>query len=1203
MRDHRYDHDAESATLIQARVAPGRQTLTGRLLGSYRMPSASTAGEMAAPVQAKAAEGGGMSPELGSLLDAAVRPDLALAAPVQLKQAVVAGDRGDGASDGGGAADLGSGGGAGMALPEALRAQMEQALGADFSGVRVREDASATTLGAEAYARGEEIVFAPGKFDPTSTAGKELIGHELVHVVQQRQGRVSATQGKGGAAINSDAGLEREADELGTRAARGESVTDGAAVASQASSGSAPGGGAAQLKPGKVKRWGVMVKLEKSGVVELSAGTAVDVEGDTIRVLSGRYHDQNGALIERDEGDFAFDPEKDEDSDQKHVVYSSCSTCFVGLPEAIDCDEKTVLVRAVVQTRNLYDRMRIKVGVRPIGVAKPIGMTGVRDEHIDEQNPQWTQGAPIGHSDYTFAEGFSGFSDGSGAPSALRNVFVRVPVERLRGFFQGPHWTDTGICLLLGLEMFYGGPGPSTATLAEKGEAYSSGGAQGHQFGFGATSTSPMLGRVTFSDSVLEKLKIGRGERMSPEQYHQEPLGENPPNSLELPFPPEYVQQHPELLPLVPTRFLERDDQDRAKLGLDKGSSEMQLKLQTRIENEATLKVSSLQGLQQIVQMLSLWAKEGGDVTSLLCGGDPLLSAFTWTLEKKKPMVFTDVYLDDKSLHALRAGLGIRKRRSKEAAKLNVKTGAGYNVKTPPKKSKLTPGQSYPEDREHGERTDIWRRHEIGFSLNPDATPQQIGAFLQSGVEGDDPWNLGAQQANLGLEEEDQVHFSELREQMVLIGDRTKFNLKAVPRSGNGVINIEISCDHTVGCRPEDWNIDPNEEGFSFSEWYERRDRQKFPETFNIEMELEHLGAGGSTESGGSSSSSSSSEKSQRGTMYALPSQIKKQNLEQAQPQLGTPMGFPDRRPYTKQDSGNEAFGTPSFSVFYAAHNQVIDQLRQHISMPKGDLGPDVQKLEAIRDKLNLLGDQFEQGEEITLSLPPRFDPSSGGGSSHQPPQGGNSSSSSNFGPSPSSPMPKPSSSNQDSNSSNSSRSNQGMNEGMNQLLERQMFEVFSLHLDLDESTSSIDSQPEQKPNSPSSQSVEVLPPSWMSLYDFNRRYKKGVGDGTGLNCLLDSICQVAYGPAQQKFGGSNRKETVEKMRQALVSAGFTKFRRMLDIADANEGQAILAELDINVVVFIEAQGAITSLHLGRSGGPLHFLHFKNEHYSPVFLK
>jgi hypothetical protein len=75
-------------------------------------------------------------------------------------------------------------------LPPEVQARMESAFDTDFSSVRVREDHHARELGALAYARGEEIVFQPGKYDPTSRSGQELIGHELAHVVQQREGRV-----------------------------------------------------------------------------------------------------------------------------------------------------------------------------------------------------------------------------------------------------------------------------------------------------------------------------------------------------------------------------------------------------------------------------------------------------------------------------------------------------------------------------------------------------------------------------------------------------------------------------------------------------------------------------------------------------------------------------------------------------------------------------------------------------------------------------------------------------------------------------------------------------------------------------------------------------------------------------------------------------------------------------------------------------
>jgi hypothetical protein len=114
-------------------------------------------------------------------------------------------------------------GGTGAPLPNELRGQMERTFGTDFSTVRYRETAAPEQLDADAFAQGEELHFAPGMFQPGTASGQRLIGHELAHVVQQRAGRVAAPQGHGGN-INADAALEREADEHGELAARGEQI-------------------------------------------------------------------------------------------------------------------------------------------------------------------------------------------------------------------------------------------------------------------------------------------------------------------------------------------------------------------------------------------------------------------------------------------------------------------------------------------------------------------------------------------------------------------------------------------------------------------------------------------------------------------------------------------------------------------------------------------------------------------------------------------------------------------------------------------------------------------------------------------------------------------------------------------------------------------------------------------------------------------
>ena len=108
-------------------------------------------------------------------------------------------------------------------MPEQVQAKMEQSFGTDFSSVNIHKDSSsATQMGAQAYAQGNDVHFAPGKYNPNTQGGQELLGHELTHVVQQRQGRVSGAQNKDGANINADPSLENEADEMGRKAAKGE---------------------------------------------------------------------------------------------------------------------------------------------------------------------------------------------------------------------------------------------------------------------------------------------------------------------------------------------------------------------------------------------------------------------------------------------------------------------------------------------------------------------------------------------------------------------------------------------------------------------------------------------------------------------------------------------------------------------------------------------------------------------------------------------------------------------------------------------------------------------------------------------------------------------------------------------------------------------------------------------------------------------
>ncbi|HEX2900147.1 MAG TPA: TIGR02594 family protein [Bacteroidia bacterium] len=151
----------------------------------------------------------------------------------------------------------GSGGGSGSSggLSPELNAQMSSAMGSDFSNVNIHADSSkASDAGALAYAQGNDVHFAPGQFKPDTQSGQELIGHELAHVAQQREGRVQANASVGGMAVNNDPQLEAEADSMGAMAAQMKPAAGFEGV-SGGGSGSASSSAPAQKKedPLKVK--------------------------------------------------------------------------------------------------------------------------------------------------------------------------------------------------------------------------------------------------------------------------------------------------------------------------------------------------------------------------------------------------------------------------------------------------------------------------------------------------------------------------------------------------------------------------------------------------------------------------------------------------------------------------------------------------------------------------------------------------------------------------------------------------------------------------------------------------------------------------------------------------------------------------------------------------------------------------------------
>ena len=94
-------------------------------------------------------------------------------------------------------------------IPLQLKERLERSTGMSLNDVRVHYNSALPSgLDALAYTRGTQVEIGPGQ--------KGCLPHELGHVIQQKLGLVRANAvHSSGAALNTDAGLERQADQIG----------------------------------------------------------------------------------------------------------------------------------------------------------------------------------------------------------------------------------------------------------------------------------------------------------------------------------------------------------------------------------------------------------------------------------------------------------------------------------------------------------------------------------------------------------------------------------------------------------------------------------------------------------------------------------------------------------------------------------------------------------------------------------------------------------------------------------------------------------------------------------------------------------------------------------------------------------------------------------------------------------------------------
>jgi hypothetical protein len=102
-------------------------------------------------------------------------------------------------------------------LPDSTQWMMRERLGHDFAGVRIHSDAqagaAATAIGAAAFTVGQDIAFAPGRYQPTTPDGQRLLAHELAHVAQ------GAAGASPGAPAHAELGREDDPEERSADAA------------------------------------------------------------------------------------------------------------------------------------------------------------------------------------------------------------------------------------------------------------------------------------------------------------------------------------------------------------------------------------------------------------------------------------------------------------------------------------------------------------------------------------------------------------------------------------------------------------------------------------------------------------------------------------------------------------------------------------------------------------------------------------------------------------------------------------------------------------------------------------------------------------------------------------------------------------------------------------------------------------------------
>ena len=191
-------------------------------------------------------------------------------------------------------------------LDTITRDYFESRFGHDFSQVRIHTDVraaeSAEAVNALAYTIGPEIVFDSGQYAPGSRSGRELLAHELAHVLQQRAGVSTALV----TISEASSPAEAEADAIGKLVGSGEPIAavrqapDPGVIARAAQSGTTPGQRPQQLQFDILgAEMSVQDPIARAAAVAIGADMRVTSLDDMITKLEARAGPTTGACVQR----------------------------------------------------------------------------------------------------------------------------------------------------------------------------------------------------------------------------------------------------------------------------------------------------------------------------------------------------------------------------------------------------------------------------------------------------------------------------------------------------------------------------------------------------------------------------------------------------------------------------------------------------------------------------------------------------------------------------------------------------------------------------------------------------------------------------------------------------------------------------------------------------------------------------------------